>query len=140
MGPGAAGGRGSVSSNTSSLMSASELTAAGLGRLEGTHAQGGVINNINNINGINHCINNSSMGLGLGPAIEYKEETDSLLSNNVKVNVPHPTLQRSISIGGSMESRRQTLAEMISQIRKYDPYPCIFGIPGTFVSRWLVVG
>jgi hypothetical protein len=29
----------------------------------------------------------------------------------------------------SLESRRQIVAEMISQIRKYDPYPCILGIP-----------
>lgn len=29
----------------------------------------------------------------------------------------------------NMEAKRQTLAEMVSQIRKYDPYPCILGIP-----------
>ena len=28
-----------------------------------------------------------------------------------------------------MESKRQTLMEIISQIRRYDPYPCILGIP-----------
>ena len=40
-----------------------------------------------------------------------------------------PTLSRAVSLSGNMESRRQTLAEMVSQIRKYDPYPCILGIP-----------
>ena len=35
----------------------------------------------------------------------------------------------SMSASGSIESRRQVVAEMISQIRKYDPYPCILGIP-----------
>lgn len=40
-----------------------------------------------------------------------------------------PTLNRSTSMAGNLESRRQTLAEMVSQIRKYDPYPCILGIP-----------
>jgi hypothetical protein len=34
-----------------------------------------------------------------------------------------------VSASGSIESRRQIVAEMISQIRKYDPYPCILGIP-----------
>ena len=34
-----------------------------------------------------------------------------------------------MSTSGSIESRRQVVAEMISQIRKYDPYPCILGIP-----------
>jgi hypothetical protein len=40
-----------------------------------------------------------------------------------------PFLNRSISMGANIESKRQTLAEMISQIRKYDPYPCVLGIP-----------
>merc|ERR1719487_937533 len=40
-----------------------------------------------------------------------------------------PKLVRTMSMRGSLEANRQTLAEMISQIRKYDPYPCIFGIP-----------
>jgi len=38
-------------------------------------------------------------------------------------------MNRTTSVGGNLESRRQTLAEMVSQIRKYDPYPCILGIP-----------
>jgi len=38
-------------------------------------------------------------------------------------------INRSTSVAGNLESRRQTLAEMVSQIRKYDPYPCILGIP-----------
>jgi len=40
-----------------------------------------------------------------------------------------PLLTRAISLNTSMESSRQTIAEIISQIRKYDPYPCILGIP-----------
>jgi hypothetical protein len=41
-----------------------------------------------------------------------------------------PALSRSMSsVIGNLESRRQTLAEMVSQVRKYDPYPCILGIP-----------
>jgi hypothetical protein len=31
--------------------------------------------------------------------------------------------------GGVAESRRAAIAEMISHIRSYDPYPCILGIP-----------
>lgn len=31
--------------------------------------------------------------------------------------------------GGIAESRRAAIAEMISHIRNYDPYPCILGIP-----------
>eukprot|EP00428_Durinskia_dybowskii_P066072 CAMPEP_0170368682 /NCGR_PEP_ID=MMETSP0117_2-20130122/7582_1 /TAXON_ID=400756 /ORGANISM="Durinskia baltica, Strain CSIRO CS-38" /LENGTH=555 /DNA_ID=CAMNT_0010623355 /DNA_START=869 /DNA_END=2536 /DNA_ORIENTATION=- len=40
-----------------------------------------------------------------------------------------PTLARSVSHNTNIESYRQSIAEMISQIRRYDPYPCIFGIP-----------
>jgi len=41
-----------------------------------------------------------------------------------------PVLSRSVSNAGTnLESYRQTIAEIISQIRKYDPYPCILGIP-----------
>ncbi|KAJ1432800.1 hypothetical protein B484DRAFT_394774 [Ochromonadaceae sp. CCMP2298] len=40
-----------------------------------------------------------------------------------------PVLARAVSHNASVESYRQTIAEIISQIRKYDPYPCIFGIP-----------
>jgi hypothetical protein len=45
-------------------------------------------------------------------------------SGGLSVGVP---LQRTPSL--TLETRRQTLAEMISQISKYDPYPCILGIP-----------
>jgi hypothetical protein len=38
-----------------------------------------------------------------------------------------PVLARAVSHNASVESYRQTIAEIISQIR--DPYPCIFGIP-----------
>ena len=41
-----------------------------------------------------------------------------------------PQLVRNISISViNNENRSQALAEMVSQIRKYDPYPCILGIP-----------
>ena len=40
-----------------------------------------------------------------------------------------PVLGRNISANAGVESKRQTLAEVVSQIRKYDPYPCILGIP-----------
>eukprot|EP01037_Dinobryon_pediforme_P019179 gene19179-19552_t len=41
-----------------------------------------------------------------------------------------PVMSRSVShVGTNVESYRQTIAEIISQIRKYDPYPCILGIP-----------
>lgn len=41
-----------------------------------------------------------------------------------------PSLSRSTSDTiPNIESKRQTLAEMVSQIRKYDPYPCILGMP-----------
>lgn len=35
----------------------------------------------------------------------------------------------STGAGGVAESRRAAIAEMISHIRNYDPYPCILGIP-----------
>jgi hypothetical protein len=38
-------------------------------------------------------------------------------------------LTRQLSHGAAIETTRQTLAEMTSQIRKYDPYPCMLGIP-----------
>jgi hypothetical protein len=31
--------------------------------------------------------------------------------------------------GHTADFKRQQIAEMVSQIRKYDPYPCILGIP-----------
>ena len=34
-----------------------------------------------------------------------------------------------MSLSGSIEARRQTLAEMVAQIGVYDPHPCILGIP-----------
>lgn len=34
-----------------------------------------------------------------------------------------------LGAAGALEAQRQTLAEMISQIRKYDPFPCILGMP-----------
>eukprot|EP00602_Paraphysomonas_sp_CaronLab_P003263 CAMPEP_0185019062 /NCGR_PEP_ID=MMETSP1103-20130426/1672_1 /TAXON_ID=36769 /ORGANISM="Paraphysomonas bandaiensis, Strain Caron Lab Isolate" /LENGTH=547 /DNA_ID=CAMNT_0027549141 /DNA_START=667 /DNA_END=2310 /DNA_ORIENTATION=- len=40
-----------------------------------------------------------------------------------------PALKRTMSARGTMEASRQGLMEMTSQIRKYDPYPCILGIP-----------
>ena len=40
-----------------------------------------------------------------------------------------PVLSRSVSTATNIESKRQTLAEMVSQIRKYDPYPCVLGMP-----------
>jgi hypothetical protein len=43
------------------------------------------------------------------------------------LSIPKPPMMRSIS--SSVESYRQSIAEFISQIRKYDPYPCILGIP-----------
>jgi hypothetical protein len=39
------------------------------------------------------------------------------------------SLSRGVSVNGSNEAQRQTLANMVSQIRLYDPYPCILGIP-----------
>jgi hypothetical protein len=41
-----------------------------------------------------------------------------------------PVLSRSSSAATyHIEAKRQTIAEMMSQIRKYDPYPCILGMP-----------
>ncbi len=55
----------------------------------------------------------------IGPILE-----DSQSPNLSLDTVP---LKRSNSL--NIESRRQSLADMISQITKYDPYPCVFGIP-----------
>lgn len=57
--------------------------------------------------------------------------TDSgvLSANNLAGSYSKPVLGRNISTNAGVESKRQTLAEMVSQIRKYDPYPCILGIP-----------
>lgn len=53
----------------------------------------------------------------------------SVSANNLAGSYTKPVLGRNISTNAGVESKRQTLAEMISQIRKYDPYPCILGIP-----------
>lgn len=50
-------------------------------------------------------------------------------ANNLAGAYSKPVLGRNISANAGVESKRQTLAEMVSQIRKYDPYPCILGIP-----------
>ena len=50
-------------------------------------------------------------------------------ANNLAGAYSKPVLGRNISTNAGVESKRQTLAEMVSQIRKYDPYPCILGIP-----------
>lgn len=42
-------------------------------------------------------------------------------------SIPRPTMLRSVS--SSVEHYRLSIAEFIVQIRKYDPYPCILGIP-----------
>lgn len=42
-------------------------------------------------------------------------------------SIPRPTMLRSVS--ASVEHYRLSIAEFIVQIRKYDPYPCILGIP-----------
>ena len=44
-------------------------------------------------------------------------------------SVERTKLIREVSVNGSNEARRQTLANMVSQIRLYDPYPCVLGIP-----------
>lgn len=48
------------------------------------------------------------------------------------IHIPKPILSRGNSVTNQVsvnETRRQTLAEMVSQIEKYDPYPCVLGIP-----------
>lgn len=40
-----------------------------------------------------------------------------------------PSFSRGSSLHGTGETKRQTLMNMISQIRQFDPYPCVLGIP-----------
>ena len=40
-----------------------------------------------------------------------------------------PTITRGSSLHGTGEIKRQTLMNMMSQIRQFDPYPCVLGIP-----------
>lgn len=40
-----------------------------------------------------------------------------------------PSFSRGSSLHGASEIKRQTLMNMISQIRQFDPYPCVLGIP-----------
>lgn len=54
---------------------------------------------------------------------------NTLNSPNGSSGLAKPTLSRNVSMRGTMEASRSALAEMISQIRDLDPYPCIFGIP-----------
>ncbi len=62
------------------------------------------------------------------PRVWQNQSSVPLSSNTLVLG-----LVRSSSIGfglaGQLESRRQAITEMVSQIRKYDPYPCILGIP-----------
>ena len=44
-------------------------------------------------------------------------------------SLSRPVLIRGSSLHGNNETKRQTLMNMVSQIRQYDPYPCVLGIP-----------
>lgn len=59
---------------------------------------------------------------------------DNNTSNSINNITSSSTIQlskliRANSAAGNMENNRQSIAEMVNQIRLYDPYPCIFGIP-----------
>eukprot|EP01034_Spumella_vulgaris_P023339 gene23339-29551_t len=66
--------------------------------------------------------------------------------NRKNSNSAVPTLQRASSggAGSAAETFRQTIAEFMSQINRYDPVPCILGVPimpGIFsiAKLWLFV-
>ena len=65
---------------------------------------------------------NMMIGMGHGPGM-------SMSMHNMSSMAGGGGHGGAMSASGSIESRRQVVAEMISQIRKYDPYPCILGIP-----------
>lgn len=91
--------------------------------------------NANNKNGSAYSLtgypptNYSPTGFGMGLQ-DIDNSSMSAISTANRSNPLLPTLTRGTSIGTSiMDNRRQSMAEMVAQIRKYDPYPCILGIP-----------
>jgi hypothetical protein len=77
--------------------------------------------------------NENTTSSGSAAAIDANNLTSAINNSGNALSglnsLSKPFLNRSISMGANIESKRQTLAEMISQIRKYDPYPCVLGIP-----------
>ena len=73
--------------------------------------------------------NNTPTGFGMGLQ-DIDNSSMSAISAVNRSSTVVATLTRGSSIGTSiMDNRRQSMAEMVAQIRKYDPYPCILGIP-----------
>lgn len=68
--------------------------------------------------------------------ISPKRKTQTLTQTQSSPQTPDPNESKSRSRpdltrsqSTNLESQRQAIAEIIDQIREYDPYPCIFGIP-----------
>jgi hypothetical protein len=58
-----------------------------------------------------------------------EDKTSGVNGVSLEKSTEPPKLLRGDSSSGTNEARRQTLANMVSQIRQYDPYPCVLGIP-----------
>ena len=58
-------------------------------------------------------------------AYSGQQETPAVLSNKLS----RPSFLRGVSLHGTNETKRQTLLNMITQIRQFDPHPCVLGIP-----------
>lgn len=81
----------------------------------------------------NNSDNENTTSNGSATAIDANNLTSAINNSGNALSglnsLSKPFLNRSISAGANIESKRQALAEMVSQIRKYDPYPCVLGIP-----------
>jgi hypothetical protein len=97
------------------------LSPSGINLMNAVHSYGGAVghNSSSSANGNsnNNSNNNSNTGGNFGGG------------GGGGGGMSKPPLTRSVSHNASIESHRQAIAEIISQIRKYDPYPCILGIP-----------
>jgi hypothetical protein len=70
-------------------------------------------------------IGTSSRGLERTVSAEEKMAGVPILEPSTRP----PSFSRGSSLHGTGETKRQTLMNMISQIRQFDPYPCVLGIP-----------
>ncbi len=81
----------------------------------------------NHLQPIDPTVAVSSVGIDISAEVTPGTRPSSI--GDATSSLRSPSLHRQLSYTANIESKRQTLAEMISQIRKYDPYPCMLGIP-----------
>lgn len=65
--------------------------------------------------------------------IAKSTSSENMSNSNIRVNIPVLNRGNSFNSGPNTynytESSKTTLVEIVTQIKRYDPYPCILGIP-----------